>query len=183
MEFGLKETSRVCRGRHGEVGIAEWANWAFVRRTVCVTVTSRSRQPCERMSAPVRYHRRRPAMVTKTVMITMMTKIVLQKSQPPISRRRQPTSETSAWLASTSRRPPGICDYASFISSSCTFLFLTTAFVFRRRRFCLRIIWGYTLGSRSMEQWCCLWYFSWCASVCFVVCVSHIQSGHKSKPA
>jgi len=24
MEFGLKETSRVCRGRHGEVGIVEF---------------------------------------------------------------------------------------------------------------------------------------------------------------
>jgi len=87
---GLSRTSRG--SRHSGI----WANWAFVRRTVCVTVTSRSRQPCERMSAPVRYHRRRPAMVTKTMMITMMTKIVLQKSQPPISRRRQPTSETSA---------------------------------------------------------------------------------------
>jgi len=35
MEFGLKGTSRVCRGRHGEVGIVEFGHNQITGTIIC----------------------------------------------------------------------------------------------------------------------------------------------------
>jgi len=48
MEFGLKGTSRVCRGRHGEVGIVECGNYDVTRRSHNSCTFNVNREPfCE----------------------------------------------------------------------------------------------------------------------------------------